>query len=255
MLEEMIFDLESFLKKTTRHNFLPENWVNTIIEIAAVIVWMLSSLLFYLGMFTLFPQIGPWNKSNMVLIIASFFITDGLTYSLLERNLHHLAEQIEDRALEPTLLRPGSFRKYVGFRKTQFSSMIQIPVSLGMLIFLYRDWSWQVLPWMVSLILGFFIIYHLWYCFDLLTFWFKIGRQVYPVLNELSGMGQFPYITFVSSKLFLVFFPFLAVAALPAQGLVINNMTGVLISQLLLLVLFYSLSIMLERRGLAWYRQ
>ncbi|KKT78137.1 MAG: hypothetical protein UW73_C0006G0019 [Microgenomates group bacterium GW2011_GWB1_44_8] len=251
----MIFDFNGFIRKTVRHNFLPENRVNTVIEVAAVVVWMLSALLFYLGMFRLFPQIGPWNKGNMVLIIASFFITDGLTYSLLERNLHHLAEQIEDRNLDTTLLRPGSFRKYVGFRRTQFSSMVQIPIALLMLTFLYHDWSWQVLLWIVSLVFGFFIIYHLWYCFDLLTLWFKLGRQVYPVLNELTGMGQFPYITFMSSKLVLLFFPFLAVAALPAHGMVTQNMILVLFYQSVLLALLYVISVGLERRGLEWYRR
>lgn len=244
----------SLIRKIVRHNFLPENRISTIVEIAAVIIWMVSVLLFYLCLFALFPQIGPWTRDNMVIIIASFFVTDGFTYGFLERNLHHLAQDIENRTLEPILLRPGSFRRFVSFRKSQFSSLIQIPIAVLMLLIFNRTWNWQFIPWFLSLVLGFLIIYLLWYCFDLLAFWFKIGLQVYPVLNELTSMGQFPYVAFLSSPLLALFFPFLAVAAFPAQGLVTQNIPMVLFIQSLLLAGLYCLSRTLEKRGLVWYR-
>ncbi|MDD3646875.1 MAG: ABC-2 family transporter protein [Candidatus Dojkabacteria bacterium] len=242
------------IKKLIRQNFLPENRVQTISEIIAVLVWMASTVIFYYVLQDIFPEQEFWKGANFASIIASFFIVDGLLFSFLFRNLFELSEQIESRKIDQRLLMPVGFKSYSGFRKMQFSSLIQIPVSIVLIILTIRSPIPGFLFWTGSLIIGYLIAYHLWYILSLLSFWIKIGEKSTFLFEEFSLISMFPAAPFIASKLYFFFFPFLTFASFSAKGLLEGGWERIYIMQSAVLLVFVFTAKILEYLGIKRYR-
>lgn len=242
------------LKKLIRHNFLPENRLDTIKEIIAVLIWMVSTLMFYFIMRDIFPDMKFWKGQNLIAIVASFFVVDGLLYSFIYRNLFELTSQIENHKIDHMLLLPTNFQSYTSFRKLQFSSLIQVPTSIILLI-LFMDVSiLEFILWFVSLVIGYWIAYHIWYTLSLLSFWLRIGEKATFVFEELGIVSMFPALPFIRSKLFVVFFPFLTFACYSAVGLLEGNWPRVYLLQISTLVIAVTLAQIIQYFGLQKYR-
>lgn len=242
------------LKKLIRHNFLPENRLDSIKEIIACLIWMASTAMFYFIMQDIFPDMDFWKGQNLIAIVASFFVVDGLLYGFLYRSLFELTEQIENHKIDHILLFPIKFQNYASFRKPQFSSLIQIPTSIILLI-LFMDVSiLEFLLWFTSLIIGYLIAYYVWYILTLLSFWLKIGEKATFVFEELGIVSMFPALPFISSKLFIVFFPFLTIACYSAVGLLDGNWTKVYLLQIPTLLIAVILAQIMQHFGLQKYR-
>jgi len=216
---------------------------------------MVSTVMFYYVLQDIFPEQEFWRGANFASIIASFFIVDGLLFSFLFRNLFELSDQIESQGIDQRLLLPVGFRSYSSFRRMQFSSLIQIPVSIILVILILPISIPSFLLWTGSLIIGFLIAYHLWYIFSLLSFWIKIGEKSTFLFEEFSLICMFPAAPFIASELFVFFFPFLTFASFSARGLLEGGWGRVYMMQGATLIVFVIIAKILEYLGLRRYRQ
>lgn len=250
------YKLESiidFWRRLVKHNFMPDNRTETIIEVVAVLFWMSTSVLFYLFLFWRIPAIVPWDKTNILLLIASYFIVDGLTYGILYRNLSVLNNMVKNRSLENILLMPVKFRRHVSFRLVQFASLIQIPLSLGLYFFFRPRLDIITVLWLASLVLGFFISYLLWYLVCLTAFWWNFTERLTVVSEELFSVGLFPVTIFLGTKLFPAAFIYLLTASYPAQALLENRLPQIIILQLFFIFLLNIVVNFFQKQGIKKY--
>lgn len=246
----------SAIKKTLRHNFLPENRFNTIIELVAVFVWMFSAFIYYRVISVLVPELGFLNLENTINIIATFFIADGLIYSLLFRNLHDLGVVIENKKFNQYLLLPTDTIKFISHRKIQFSSMIQIPFAILMLLFFGNIQNVGILIfWLFSLILGFLIAKNLWLLLSYVSFWVKVGTYTSTLFEELSAIGQFPLRFFVNSGYLGLFFPFLMISSGTSELLLVGLDLKIILWQLILLFSILISNKVIVNLGISHYRK
>lgn len=241
--------------KTFRHNFLPENRSTTVIELIAVLVWMGSTFVFYYVLGQVVPELDFLKDSGGLNIIASYFVVDGLIYSLLFRNLHDLGKSIEDGKFGEYLLIPTDTIQYVSFRNIQFSSMIQVPIAFEMLILFGEFHLLSFIFWIFSITLGFIIAYQVWLLMSYLSFWYKAGNFISIIYEELTIIGMFPLKIFLSSTSFLIFGPFLLIAS--GGGDVLNgNLGGMFVLvQLLIVSILYLVERIVFVVGVSYFRR
>ena len=245
--------LAEFWRRLIKHNFQPDNRTETIIEIIAVLFWMSTSVLFYWFLFWRIPAIEPWNQTNILLLIASYFIVDGLTYGILYRNLSVFNAMVKNRSLENILLLPVNFRRHVSFRLVQFASLIQVPLSL-ILYFIFRpSLDLTVLLWIMALVFGFIISYLLWFLICLTSFWLDITERLTIISEELFSVGLFPVTIFLGTKLFPVAFVYLLTASYPAQALLENRLPQIILLQLLFIFFLNLLVSFVQKQGIKKY--
>jgi len=237
-----------------RQNLLPENYPDTIREMVAVLVWMLSTYAFYLVLKESFPRLTELFSANLVVIVSSYFIVDGLIYSLLYRNLHELSQQISSAKIDYIILLPTNFQTYTSFRRIQMSSSIQLPIALILVFFLFKPTFFESILWLGSLILGFVIAYFFWYFLSLIAFWLKVDDKVSIFFEELSLVGLFPLQPFLSLNVIWFFFPFLSLASFSAYGLIYHSLYPAILIQLALIFVLYFLCRFVESSGLRHYR-
>lgn len=245
--------IDEFFRRLVKQNFLPDNRTETIIEVVAVLFWMSTSALFYLFLFWRLPEINPWNQTNILLLISSYFIVDGLTFGILYRNLSVFNSMVKNRSLENVLLMPVNFRRHVSFRLVQFASLIQIPVSLVLYFFFRPQLDVIIFLWILSLTLGFFISYLLWFLVCLTSFWFDFTDRLSIISEELLGIGLFPVTIFIGTKIFPIAFIYLLTASYPAQGLLENQLPKIILWQLFFIFILNLLVSLVEKQGIKKY--
>lgn len=240
--------------KSFRQNLLPGNYLDTIREVVAVLIWMLSTYMFYIILKQAFPQLAELYSANLVIIVSSYFIVDGLIYSLLYRNLHLLGQQICNRQIDHIILFPTSFQSYTSFRNIQLSSLIQIPIAILLVTFLFKPSLFELFFWFISLVIGFFIAYFFWYFLNLIAFWLNVGDKTSLLFEELSIIGMFPLQPFLNLKTVWLFFPFLTLASFSAYGLISHQLLKPILQQLILLFILFFLCKTIEFYGIKKYR-
>jgi len=241
------------LKTLIRQNFKKQNIGTTVIEVIAVIIWMGSTLIFYLVISDIFSDFHLFTKSYVITIVATYFVSDGLIFSLLYRNVGHLSNDIETRKLEHFLLLPTNMIKHISFRNIQFASMIQVPIALVML-FLWGNFSLTAfLMWTISIILGLYIAYNIWLIIIASSFWVKTNGHASIMYEELLQMGLFPLNIYLSFKLF---WPLLPIALITSGGALVlsDNKYWILVVQGILLIIVILLRKFIWGLGVKRYR-
>jgi ABC-type uncharacterized transport system permease subunit len=242
------------LKKLIKHNFHRDNIGLTITEIVAVLVWMASTLVFYLILHESFPNEPIFQWNNSIAVIASYFVVDGLTYGILYRNFQSLALQIEERNLDNFLLFPTNLKSFLSLRKFQFSSLIQVPIAI-LTYLIFGNYSiFGFILWLITLVLGFIISYQLWFLLITLSFWFKSDNRLTNLFEELSTIGMFPAQVYIITKSVLFFYPFLVLSSIPSQYFIENKSLYLVIIQLLIIVLLIISNNITLRLGVKTYR-
>jgi ABC-type uncharacterized transport system permease subunit len=206
----MIFEK---IQKTIKHNFKKQNLPHTLLEVGAVFVWMSSIFVFYYIMSQLFAEIEIFSRDKIIAIVATYFLSDGLIYAFLYRNIHNLGKSIESGKIHQYILLPVNFIKYLSNRNVQFASMIQIPIALFLVIFIQQLTAVNVILWIISIFTGFLIAKELWLILSGLSFWIKLEDTGSILFDELTQTSLFPLKIFRSFNLFYIFLPFTYIAA------------------------------------------
>jgi ABC-type uncharacterized transport system permease subunit len=242
------------LQKVIRHNFHPDNIAQTITELVAVIVWMVSTLVFYLVLSDSFPNEPIFQWNNSIAVIASYFVVDGLTYGILYRNFQSLAVNIEERLIDNFLLFPVDLKQFLTLRKLQFSSLIQVPIAIIAYLILGNFTLLEFALWIVTLVLGFFISYQLWFFLISLSFWFKSNNRLTNLFEEVSTIGMFPASVYLITKSIIFFYPFLLLSSLPAQAFITNQSLYMILTQSILILVLSLVNRLVLQLGVKTYR-
>jgi ABC-type uncharacterized transport system permease subunit len=242
------------IQKLIKHNFHPDNIGLTITEISAVLVWMVSTLVFYVMLNQSFPAEPLFQWKNSITVICTYFVVDGLTFGILYRNFQSLALTIENKELDNFLLLPVNLKQYLSFRNMQFSSLIQVPVAIIAFLIFGNYTLITFILWVFTLILGFIISYELWFLFISISFWFKSDNRLTNLWEELSAIGMFPAQVYIVTKSILFFYPFLAFASLPAAYFINNQSLYFVGIQIVIIIVLSLLNRILLSLGVRTYR-
>ena len=169
---------------------------------ASFILLILMDLTFYFSaiasveiIYNHVANIGPWNREQLLFFITFMLAIDHLHMTFLSESFWELSLQLRTGQLDFALLRPIHSLFTVFFRYFRPSSLLNIFVIWGALIYYGRQvpllwWQWPLLP--VLILLGFAILGLIEILISTLMFWTQEGLGINFLRMQMQQLSRWP---------------------------------------------------------------
>lgn len=180
--------------------------VNFLVEFISSIAWVTMYLGFYILIFQYTDRIGAdngWGKYEFFVFLATTMIVNSLVQTLFMDNCDELSELIRTGGLDFALLKPIDTQFLVSLRRVQWSSLGNLLVGVGLLIF--SVWTLatrekdplEVNP--ISLVLypiyvacGVAILYSLMIALAATSIWLGRNTSLYDFWFYITNFSRYP---------------------------------------------------------------
>lgn len=240
-----------FIKNSFKKEF--SDPLNITMSHIAVVVWMLSVIVFYRVLFSHINEIGGWSWAESLILIGTYFTIDGLIYTLFYWNVHKIKNYVKDKKLGTVLVKPISSQFLMSTQEIQASMYIQfittgVFIALGVSKLGFSISLLQIASYLLFILLGGLIAYSIWFIFTCAIFWIPNIDNIIHFFEEIFTFAQFPSGIFSGVfKIFAKFFiPLILMTSIPSQIL-----TGKVKLQDLLITIILTL-VLLTTSQLVW---
>lgn len=163
-----------------------------------------------------------WGWYEALLLFGMFTLMQGFAATLLAPNLNKIVRHVQDGTLDFILLKPISSQFWLSTRVISPWGVPDLLFGLGLIGYaashLEIQWGMAVLS-IIPLLLGFVILYSLWFMLGATSIWFVKIYNVTEVLRGLLESGRYPMSAYPA--IYRVFFTFVIPIAflttVPAQ--------------------------------------
>ena len=234
--------------------------LNIIISHIAVLLWMSSIVILYKVIFTHLDTIVGWTWSETLLLIGTFYIVDGIIFTLFYWNFLKLKEYIKKQKLDGILTKPVSSQFVMSTQEIQASMYIQFIVAIVVVILGLSQTEIRVDLMHIGLYLFFLvcasiIAYTVWFLSMCSLFWIPSAENIIQFFEEIFNFAVYP--SQIYSGVFKIIFTFIIPLALmvtiPSQILTQEVSHVTLIITFLITILLFILTKIAWHLGLRRY--
>ena len=168
--------------------------------------------------------IGPWDKNQLLFFISFMLGIDHLHMTLVSESFWELSHSIRSGDLDFILLRPANSIFSVFFRYFRASSLLNIFLVWGFIIYYGIQVelslvSWILIPFLV--VLGFLLFIVIEFNISTSMFWLKEGLGINFLRMQLQQLARWPNFIYASlaRKVLMVCLPILLVGSGPVHFL------------------------------------
>lgn len=169
-------------------------------------------------------ELGGWTEPELLVVMGVHILLGGVIGSLIQPNMRHLMEEVEDGTFDLVLTRPADAQLLVSIRNFRVWRLVD--VILGLVVIGNGAASLGVTPWraagfVLAAVLGMIVMYCVWLV--LTTFAFRIVRadSFTELFDGMYQAGRWPvsiYPTWLRGTLtFLI--PLALAVTVPAETL------------------------------------
>jgi ABC-2 type transport system permease protein len=198
--------------------------LNFILLILMDIFFYLSALATVSFIYDHVQTIGPWNENQLLFFIAFMLAVDHLHMVLISESFWNLSHQINTGGMDFILLRPLSSIFTTFFRYFRASTIINIFVVWGFLIYYgmkleFGLYNWILLP--PLLILAFTLLAIIEFIIATSTFWLTEGLGINFLRMQVQQLSRWPNFIYssLSRKVLTTAFPILLIGSAPVHFL------------------------------------
>lgn len=162
--------------------------------------------------------IGPWKREQLLFFITFMLAIDHLHMTFLSESFWELSLQLRTGQLDFVLLRPIHSLFGVFFRYFRPSSLLNIFVIWGALIYYGRQiplqwWQWPLLP--ILILLGFCLLAVIEILISTLMFWTQEGLGINFLRMQMQNLSRWPDFIYggLSRKVLTVAIPLLLIGS------------------------------------------
>lgn len=221
---------------------------NFIIHLLTTFMWIAYYIISIEVIFQHTDSIRGWTRGEVLLIVATLFLIEGLRVLLFYDNLMNLPEQVTEGNLDLVLTKPADAQFWLSLRRINFSEVNMIVV--GVILWFYAldvgGVSLSIINTIVYFFLcgcGLLIAYSLWLVLVSLSFWYYRIDNISNLFNSLMDMGRYPMVIFKGTLRIIVFtiIPLGVITNFPVQALLgalqpVNLIYAVSLTGLLLVI-------------------
>ena len=223
--------------------------LNFLIELLAMIGTLLGSVFILSLFFSGGGQLGDWTWESALVIQGVYTFLDGLTNALLRPNLTEIVNYVREGTLDYVLLKPIDSQFWLSVKKFSFAGLPEIILGLSIVVWasIQSDASFSVysiILFITSLIIGFLILYSVWFLIAASSIWFVKTWNATEVLRALLAAGRYPISAYpvILRFIFTLVLPVAFLTSFPAEAILGKLQFGILFLGLLLSSLFFMLS-------------
>jgi ABC-2 type transport system permease protein len=172
-----------------------------------------------------------WNWQEAMLVLGLFTLLQGFSATFLVPNLNRIVDQVQKGTLDFVLLKPIDSQFWVSTRSI---SPWGLPDLLfGSIIIFYAGSNLKFnlvnyIQGVIPIILGFIILYSLWFMLGATSIWFVKIYNVTEVLRSFLEAGRYPLIAYPATYRFFFTFviPVAFLTTVPAEAMLGRSQIG-----------------------------
>ena len=226
-----------------------EYQLNFLIELLALFGTLLGSVFILSLFFTGGRQLGDWTWESALVIQGVYTFLDGLTNALLRPNLTEIVNYVREGTLDYVLLKPIDSQFWLSFKKFSFAGLPEIILGISIVF-----WStiesgssfsfYNLSTFIISLLLGFVILYSVWFLIAASSIWFVKTWNATEVLRALLAAGRYPISAYpvILRFIFTLVLPVAFLTTFPAEAILGELKFNILFFVLILSSLFFIFS-------------
>jgi ABC-2 type transport system permease protein len=172
-------------------------------------------------------SLAGWSQQEMFVLISVFTIYDAFTWSFFYHNMRYYMNYVFSGELDKFLVRPIDAQFMLSVEHNSYNNLIRLFIGIGMLIHSLISLGRPLSPltlimFFIQIVLGFFLMYSLWFMIATGAFWVDRLQNLNDVLPSLRRLSQVPrgVYTGIASFLFCVVLPIVLVTSIPTETLV-----------------------------------
>lgn len=205
-------------------------------------------------------NIRGWTLAHVVVLVAVYYLMDGLIEMFIAPNMRQIMEQVRQGTLDFVLLKPLSAQFLATFRQVNVWRIVNVLVGLGLSVYTVTRLSLHIGPnealaFAVTLAAGIMVVYSFWLFLVTLTFWVTRIDNLEQVVWQAFEAGRYPieiYPAWLRGGLTYVI-PVAFIITVPARALA-GSATGAQIAvSLAVATVMLTLSSLFWRFGLKHY--
>ncbi len=223
--------------------------LNFLIELLAMLGTLMGSVFILSLFFSGGRQLGAWTWESALVIQGVYTFLDGLTNAILRPNLTEIVNYVREGTLDYVLLKPIDSQFWLSVKKFSFAGLPEIILGLSIVFWaVIQSGStlsiYSIIIFITSLLIGFVILYSVWFLIAASSIWFVKTWNATEVLRALLAAGRYPISAYpvVLRFVFTLVLPVAFLTSFPAQAILGELKFNILFIGLLLSILFFTIS-------------
>ncbi len=237
-----------------------EYQLNFLIELLAMLGTLLGSVFILSLFFTGGRQLGDWTWESALVIQGVYTFLDGLTNALLRPNLTEIVNYVREGTLDYVLLKPIDSQFWLSVKKFSFAGLPEIILGLSIVFWAAIQSGstfsiYSLFVFIISLLIGFIILYSVWFLIAASSIWFVKTWNATEVLRALLAAGRYPISAYpvILRFIFTLVLPVAFLTTFPAEAILGDLKYNILFFGLILSSLFFIFSRLFWRFALKHY--
>jgi ABC-2 type transport system permease protein len=234
---------------------------NFVVRFFTELMWLVMQFIYIGVMYGQTGEIAGWNKWDMIVLMGTNYVIAQLFEALFYDNCVRLTDQIRQGDLDFNLIKPINTQFLVSLRYTDYASIVNSVVGLGVILFALGKMGVAVsfggaLLFAALVLNGVLIYYSILFVLSVWTFWIRRSNNLMELYWQFGQFSRYPgdIYPWLLRKLLWTVIPMLVVSNVPA-GLLIHKLElGGIFYAFALGAVFLSFTVWIWKKGLQRYR-
>jgi ABC-2 type transport system permease protein len=203
-------------------------------------------------------MIGPWDRARLMFFMSFMLAVDHLHMTFVSESFWVLSHKIKSGELDFDILKPVNSIFNIFFRHIRPSSLCNIFVTTGLLIYYGRQvplepWNWIALP--ILVVLAFLLLSFIEFIVATSMFWVTEGLGINFLRMQMQQLARWPDFVYasLSRKVLTVGLPLLLIGSAPVRFLFDASQWVYMLGMLLAIVVCLWVLSRMWKAGLARY--
>jgi len=234
---------------------------NFVVRFFTESMWLVMQFIYIGVMYGQTGEIAGWNKWEMIVLMGTNYVIAQLFEALFYDNCIRLTDQIRQGDLDFNLIKPINTQFLVSLRYTDYASIFNSLVGLGVILFALGQMGVGVsfggaLLFAALVINGILIYYSILFILSVWTFWIGRSNNLMELYWQFGQFSRYPgeIYPWVLRKLLWTVIPMLVVSNVPAGLLIHKLQLGGIFYAFVLGAVFLSFTVLVWKKGLQRYR-
>lgn len=198
--------------------------INLLGGIFSTILWMVLSIVGISVLTYQVPEIGGWNRFELLAVQGVYSIVLGFTYFAFGESLKKLSQSVNRGDLDFKLLKPMDSQFMVSFGELKLYQLARVLGGVLLLIYSVHNLQLSVHLLDIGLLILYLsiscaIVYSIWFILTTLSIWLINMFNLNELIIQITGLTRYPLeiVRHVRRELLYLLLPLVVVTTVPAQ--------------------------------------
>ena len=234
---------------------------NFVVRLFTEMMWLVMQFIYIGVIFGQTKEIAGWSMWQMIVLAGTNHVITQLFEALFYDNCTRLTDQIRQGDLDFTLIKPINTQFLVSLRYTDYSSMVNSTIGIGVILFALNKMGTTVgfgegVLFAALVVNSVLIYYAILFTLSVWTFWIGRSNNLMELYWQFGQFSRYPgdIYPWLLRRLLMTVLPMLVVSNFPAGVLIHKLESGWIFYGFALGIIFLAMTVLIWQKGLQRYR-